>query len=690
VTSHLRPTNSLINGDPLAASDHVVDARELSLRPHRRPEDLAQEVPGLFTLPNAGGGKAQQYFMRGFDLDHGTDLATFADGVPVNAVSHGHGQGYTDLHFIIPETIDSVEATKGPYSPLVGDFATAGSMTFHVADHVDNSVAKAEIGPDGHERGVVVESPDLGPHWRALTAVEVFDDNGPYIHPENYDRLNAIAKATHTMEDGGELTFEAMAYSGSWNFSGVLPARAVCGESDGNPTPIAYAGSHCLNRFDSLDPSQGGASQRDLVETSYRRSIPRGDIEATLYTLHSNLQLFPNDGIAAPFQPEGIRYGSQVEQDDARFESGFNARVRQNYALLDRPLEVIYGLQIRNDVVASQLHRTEDRIRLDGMPGIPGPLEDSGIDETESAAYVQASWRPATWLRTMLGGRADRIDADVNDESPTAMLKPSGYRGATQGSPKVAVVATPEQHIDLFANFGQGFHSNDIRTVIVGSATTLIARATGEEVGTTLRPIQGLSISALAFLLDLTSELTIDGDTASTSPNGPTRRYGAEATVHYQYRDRVYVEGAYTYAHARYTDAADIDTGQSLVPLAPRQTFSAAAGGYYPFDPKTTLYGSLTLRSMSDRYATPSDGTHGAPPPLIATGFTLVDALVGVRFRAFDLGMTILNVANTVYRDGQFAVQQRLPGEGPNPPVGIGFTPGIPREVLVHLAVRWR
>jgi len=683
ITGHVRPTNSLVDSDPLAASDSISDARQLALRPHRRAEDLTQEVPGLFTVQHAGGGKAQQYFMRGFDLDHGTDLAGFVDGVPINAVSHGHGQGYLDLHFLIPETIESIESTKGPYSPLVGDFATAGSMTFHVADHVDDSIAKVEAGQDGHRRAVVVESPDLGPKWRMLAAVEAFDEDGPFIHPENYDRLDAVTKATRSFDDGSELTIEGMAYSGTWNMSGVLPARAVCGESDGTPVPAAYAGTRCINRFDSLDPSQGGASGRYMLETTFRKPIPRGFFEASVYGLHSNFQMFPNDGIAAAFQPDGIRYGSQVEQDDARFEQGLNVRVVQDYTPLDRPLQSTFGLQIRSDVVASQLHRTEDRMRLDGEPGIPGPIEDSAIDETESGAYVQEAYRPAPWLRVMLGARADRIDADVNNESPVAVVKPSGYRGATQLSPKAAVIASPDRHIDLFANFGQGFHSNDIRTVIVGSATTLIARATGGELGTTVKPIAGLAVSALAFLVDLTSEETIDGDTASTDPSGPTRRYGAEITARYQYKNMVYAEGTYTYAHARFTDAADIAAGTTYVPLAPVHTLSAEVGAMYPIAPQTTIIGSLNVRAMSDRPAEVDNS-------LTATGFTVFSGLLGVRYGRYQADLQVINLADAVYREGQFAVASRLPGEGPNPPEGISFTPGVPRTFIGSLSIRWR
>lgn len=665
----------------MAASDSSTSQSQLSLRPKYRIEGVLDVVPGLFAVQHAGGGKSDQYFMRGFDLDHGTDAAFFVDGLPVNAVSHAHGQGYSDLHFMIPEVIDTVESTKGPYSVRVGDFATAGSVSFHMADHVDESFAKVEIGPDGHKRGVAVESPDLGPGWRMVLAVEGFNEDGPFIHPENFDRLNGYLKVTRVLDPRSELSLTLMAYGGSWNMSGVLPARAVCGEGDGTPRPVDYSGSHCLSRWDSVDPSQGGASQRYMGLTSYRRKLADGDMEAAVYALHSNLQLYPNDGIAASFQPAGLQYGSQVEQDDTRLETGANARVTKLFQVAGMDVRSTFGLQIRYDGVASQLHRDEQRQRLDGMPGIPGPIVDSAINETEIGAYVEEDWRPARWARFVLGGRIDRIDVDVNNESPTAVDKVSGYKGATQVSPKASAIFSPLKELDLFANYGRGFHSNDARTLIEGTATTLIATATGYEVGATARPLPGLALSAVAFLLDVTSELTIDGDTASTSPSGPTRRYGGEFSARYQFRKDVYADATLTVTHARYTDAADIAAGQSLVALAPVRTFSAGVGVREPVGP-VTLIGSAYVRSMSDRPAT-QDGT------LTATGFTLFNASLGVRWRFLEVGADLLNVGDVSWREGQFAVNSRLPGEGPNPPLGMSFTPGFPRTLLGHAAAYW-
>jgi len=689
----------------ISASDSQTGKVELSLVPRLRAEGMLEVVPGLFSVQHAGGGKAQQYFLRGFDADHGTDIAFSVDGTPVNAVSHGHGQGFSDLHFLIPETVESVDATKGPYSARVGDFATAGSVAIHMADHADESYARLEDGSTGHQRVVAVESPDLGKDWRMMVAAEAFHEDGPFIHPDNFDRLNGYMKATRKLDEHSEVSVMLMGYGGSWSMSGVLPARAVCGEGDETPVPSAYAGTHCISRWDSIDPSQGGQVQRVELLTSYRRWMGPLELEATVFVLHSNFQLFPNDGIAASFQPEGVRYGSQIEQDDVRTESGANIRLTHKDKLAGMDVSTTFGLQLRDDAVETALHRTEMRQRLDGYPGIPGPITQSQIGETELAAYAEADWRPARWLRFVTGARIDRVDAAVSNENPTAIEKISGYSGAQLASPKATVVVTPIKELDLFANYGRGFHSNDIRTVAEGSATTLLSPATGYEVGTTIRPLKGLTLSAVAFLIDIASELTIDGDTASTTPTGPVRRYGGEFTGRYEFREHFFLNAALTVTHARYTDAADIAAGMDYVPLAPIRTFAAGIGTRQPVG-NFTLIGSLFTRSMSDRPATQnwnSSETQG----LTATGFTMFDGELGLRWKNIEVLGELLNIGDVAWREGQFAVDSRLPNEGTGlaanpyrpvsksnpintaPPTGISFTPGIPRTVMGHATVYW-
>jgi TonB family protein len=683
-----------------AASDSTTDQKELSLRPRFRAEGLLEVVPGLFSVQHAGGGKAQQDFARGFNLDHGTDMAFFVDDVPINAVSHAHGQGYSDLHFIIPETVARVDSTKGTYAADVGDFGTAGSTSFRMADHTAESVAKLELAPStGHARLVVVESPDLGDRWRMVVATEAFQENGPFIHPEDYDRFNGYAKATRALDERSDLSFTVMAYSGTWNMSGVLPARAVCGEGDGTPTPASYSGSHCISRWDSVDPTQGGQSQRLMASAQYRRQLDEHwDLKASVYTLHSSLQLFPNDGLFAPFQPDGIKYGSQIEQDDTRTQSGVDVRLTHRGVLAGLPLRTTLGLQVRGDDIDSELHRTQARKRLDGIDAsIPGPVYDGHIDETEIGAFIEEELRPAPWLRFVLGARGDRVDAAVNNQSQTALDQVSGTTGQGQFSPKATAVVSPLDRWDLFVNYGRGFHTNDARTLLpvqidtagptttvkaLGQAPTLIATATGYEVGTTVRPAPGLSMSAVAFLIDLTSELTIDGDTASTSPAGSTRRYGGELTWRYTFDERLYADMSFTSAVGRFTDAADVSAGTVYLPDAPIRTFSASVGGRQPVGP-VTLLGSVTVRSMSDRFA------DQGPTPLVETGWTVVNAELGARWKNFELVADLFNVGDVQWREGQFEVASRLPGEPARPPPGISFTPGLPRTLMTRAAVYW-
>lgn len=700
-----------------AASDSSTSQDELSLRPRFRAEGLLEVVPGLFSVQHAGGGKAQQDFARGFNLDHGTDMAFFVDDVPINAVSHAHGQGFSDLHFIIPETVARVDSTKGTYAADVGDFGTAGSTSFRMADHTPESLARLELAPStGHARAVVVESPNFGDKWRMAVAAEVFYENGPFVHPENYGRLNAYMKATRVLDERSEISFMAMAYGGSWNMSGVLPARAVCGEGDGTPRPAAYSGSNCISRWDSVDPTQGGASQRVMAWTEYRRQLDKQwDAKATVYTVYSNLQLFPNDGIAASFQPDGIQYGSQIEQDDTRMESGTDMRLTSRTVLGGMPMRTTIGLQIRYDSVESQLHRTEARVRLDGLDpaNIPGPIFDGHINELESGVFAEEEAKPAQWLRFVLGVRGDRIDANVSNESPVAVDQLDGYKGAAQLSPKATAVASPLEAWDLFANYGRGFHSNDIRSMFINApigalphaeapspAGVLMAPASGYELGTTVRPVEGLSLSAMAFLIDVSSELLIDGDTASTTPAGPTRRYGGEFTGRYNLvgtnpRQRLYADVSFTTAHGRFTDVQDVMAGTVYLPDAPIRTFSAGLGGRQPVDQDWTLQAEVTVRSMSHRYGDqgplcqPITATCGTG--LIETGWTVVNAGIGAKWKFIEVGADLLNVANVAWREGQFEVQSRLPLEpvSPIPQPGISFTPGLPRTLIGHAQVYW-
>jgi outer membrane receptor protein involved in Fe transport len=649
-----------------AASDVTAGAPELEMRPRQRAEDVLEAVPGLFTVQHSGGAKAQQYFLRGFDADHGTDIAFSVDGVPLNAVSHAHGQGYTDLHFLIPELILSIEATKGPYSARVGDFATAGAVNLHLADRFSESRATLQMGPDAYTRGVFIESPHLGEKWRAIMAAELFQDDGHFVHPENHRRFNAYARLTRVLDDDSELSLTWMGYGASWNASGVIPARATCGANDGNHPPETY-GAHCIDRLDSIDSTQGGGSGRMMGSASYDLHAPDVDLAATAYVIHSNLQLFLDETFFTN-DPTGMTRDG-IEQDDRRTVLGANVRVTKRAQLAGVDLATSVGTQARTDIVENALHDQSLRRRLDTRVS-------SNITESDLGAFLEEDFRPAPWIRFVLGARLDRADIAVDPNDVSAQSKASGGKGEALLSPKAMAIASPLHGLDVFVDYGRGFHSNDARGAISDGAMVLTA-ATGYEVGVEARPIHGLSLTAAAFLLDVASELVFDGNTATTAASGRTRREGIELTARYHFRQDIYADAALSITHARFRD--DDGTG-TYVPLAPPRTFAAGIGvrerlGMF------TGFGSIRVKSTADRPAT-RDGT------LTAQGFTLLDAQAGLRWSNVEVAIDVLNALDQQWREGQFAITSRLPYE-PKPVTAMSFTPGFPREALVRATVYW-
>jgi outer membrane receptor protein involved in Fe transport len=647
-----------------AASEVTVRRRELALRPRHRAEDLVEAVPGLFTVQHSGGAKAQQYFLRGFDADHGTDIAFRVDGVPVNSVSHAHGQGYSDLHFVIPELVLAIDATKGPYSARFGDFATAGTVELRFADRLPESSALVEFGPHHHARALVVESPELGDNWQALVAAELFSDAGYFVHSEAHRRFNGFARFTKRFDDDAKLSLTLMDYRASWYASGELPARAVCGEDDANPPPQAF-GRPCLDRYDSIDPTQGGSSRRTSLSLAYDTQVDGIELRTLGYITRSRLALFLDETFVAgdPVHGDGI------EQDDARTTMGAAFRAKHRAEALGMRLTTTLGLDARADVVVANVYHQALRQRL----AVRGA---SSIRETSLGGFVENDAHITPWLRFVLGLRGDGIGARVGDVDPSAERKASGATSSGLVSPKWAAIVSPSPALDLFASYGHGFHSNDARGVVSSSAT-LFATATGYEVGITAKPLRHLSFTAVAFLLDLSSELVFNADEGTTEPSSATRREGLELTARYQLGDVLFADAALTLTRARfrYDDGAG-----TQIPLAPTRTFAAGVGVRKRLG-ALTPYGAVRIKSIAERPAT-QDGS------LTADGFTLVDVQAGVRWKNLDVGIDALNVLDSRWREGQFAIDSRLAWE-PKRVSAMSFTPGWPREVLAHVAVYW-
>lgn len=651
------------------ASRLVVGRRELELRPRLRPADILEAVPGLFAVQHAGGGKANQYFLRGFDADHGTDVAFFADGVPLNMVSHGHGQGYTDFHFLIPELVVTLDAYKGPYYAQLGDFATAGAVNLKLAEKFEESFAQISIGQYGILRGVVVESPDLGDTWRAVAAAELYKQEGPFKNPEGLKRFNVFLRATHDIGKTSKIQMTWMSYGSSWKASGQLPARAVCGEGEAGLAPPAAFGKPCIDRFGYVDPTEGGSTQRHMASAMFSTAWSKADLQAMAYFVKYNFRLYSN----FTFFAEDPQRGDQIEQADDRLIGGLDARFRRHDHLLGAQLTTSIGLQVRFDSIDNGLYHDVARERLQDKV-------KAHINEGQIGLYIEEDARIRKWLRFVLGLRAQRIDVGVDDalEDRTASKNASsGQRGSMQLLPKAMAIVSPIPQLDLFGAIGRGFHSNDARGVVLGkNAATLITPAMSYEVGVRVTPLKDLTLSASAFLLDLDSELVWVGDAGNTEASGQTRRMGVELDARYRVKNWLFADLGATFTKATFRGANNADA----VPLAPTRTVSAGVSARPTFG-DFTPFASFRIKHIGARPANEDRS-------LVAEGFTILDANAGLRWRRFEVGLDVQNMTNAKWREVQFATTSKLKYE-PSPVTGIHYTPGWPITVTGRAAVYW-
>jgi outer membrane receptor protein involved in Fe transport len=653
-----------------AASRTHVGRRELELRPKRRTSEIFEAVPGLFAVQHAGGGKADQWFLRGFDADHGTDVALFVDGVPVNQVSHGHGQGYADVNFLIPELVTALDAYKGPYYAEFGDFATAGAVNLSLAEAFPESSVEYTFGSYGMHRGLVVASPKLGETWRSVIAGEVATGDGPFENPEALRRFNVFGRATHDFDHDSRLSLTWMSYGSTWNGSGQIPARAVCGEGEPPSAPPESYGEPCIDHFGTVDPSEGGATERHQASVRYSTNDLDSELSALLYWVRYRFTLFSN----FTFYADDPVRGDAIEQGDDRTTIGSDVRTTRHFHYGPLRLATTLGVQARADSITNSLWHSAARERLE-------PRVQADITQSEVGIFGEVDVRLTKALRFVAGLRGDRIDVAVEDELEDLAMqgtRSSGTEGKQQLSPKLLAIVSPLETLDLFASYGRGFHSNDARGVVQGeNPATLITPALGYEVGTRFTPFDGLSLQAAGFLIDLDSEIVWSGDGGFTEPSGRTRRYGLELGGRYRLDHWLFADADLTLVHAEYRDEP---AAANAVALAPTRTFTAGIAARPTFGDYTP-FGSLRVKSIADRPATEDRS-------FTAEGFTTLDANAGLRWKNVEGSVDVQNVFDAKYREVNFANESRLAYE-PAPVTGIHYTPGWPRTVMARAAVYW-
>ena len=527
-------------GSSDAASQGAVRAELLKSRPALRPGEVLEFVPGVIVTQHSGDGKANQYFLRGFNLDHGTDFATTVNGLPVNMPTHGHGQGYSDLNFLIPELVDRIEYRKGPYFAKGGDFSAAGSADIAYRNTLDENFAALTLGQRQFQRFVGAGSTALGGGVNLLAAVEVQHNDGPWKLPEHLRKSNGVLTLSGGTRAQG-WSASLMGYDATWTSTDQVPERLIdAGRFNGQP----------FGRFDAIDTSDGGTTRRTSLSGEWHRAADGQDTRVAAYAMNYRLQLFSNFTYALE-RPDD---GDQFSQQDRRSIYGASASHAVEHRLGGLPARSEVGVQLRQDRIRVGLYDTVAR-------RITGTTRDDDVRETQLGVYGQTSVELAPWLRGVFGLRADQARFKVDSLREAAN---SGSASAHQVSPKLSLVAGPWAKTEFFLNAGRGFHSNDARgtTATVDPKTGeavdkvpgLVA-ARGLELGARTEWLPGLQSSIALWKLDFDSELVYVGDAGATEANRPSKRFGLEWNNRYVPAPWLLIDADLAWTHARFKDA---------------------------------------------------------------------------------------------------------------------------------------
>ena len=648
-----------------AASAGRVTSNLLSTRPLLRPAEVLEYVPGLIVTQHSGDGKANQYFLRGFNLDHGTDFATHVDGMPINLPTHAHGHGYTDLSFLIPELIDTIDYAKGPYRAASGDFASAGSARIGLKNRLSGPTGMMTVGENGYRRLFAGHSLPLaraaggmaGP--TLLFGAEVQRYDGPWTVAQDHSRSNAVIRLSDgTRRDGWSGTL--MGYEARWIATDQVAQRAV--------------DSGTIGRYGSLDPSSGGRSSRYSASGSLRRSLTDGSFDVSAYAMHYSLDLFSN----FTYFLDDPEQGDQFEQRDRRAVYGLTASRIWHGSLGSRPMTNELGLETRRDRIAVGLYDTVARERT-------ATTRDDRVRQQSDGLYWENGIEWHERLRSVAGVRADRYRFDVAADLP----ENSGREEDSLVSPKLSLIAGPWGKTETFVNWGRGFHSNDARGTVTQfdprclRATPLddcavspvpgLVRSTGYEVGVRSEAIRGLQSSLSLWRLDIGSELVFVGDAGTTKPSRPSRRHGIELSNRYLPTRWLLVDLDLAWSHAKYTDD---DPVGNAIPGAVQQVGSLAVTAR----DIGSWSGTFALRHLGSRPLLEDKS-------VMARAFTLASLRVGYRFsRQVETFLDVFNLFDRKAADIEYFYESRLRHEA----TALGdrhFHPVEPRTVRLSVRV---
>ena len=638
---------------------------DLKMRPVNTTQDLLRLVPGLFIAQHQGGGKAEQIFIRGFDCDHGTDLNVSVDGMPINMVSHAHGQGFADTHFIIPESVQEIDYGKGPYQADKGNMATAGYVAFKTRNELDNSFVKVEGGSYDYLRtatgiNLLNRSQNQNSHQDAFIMSEYAYNRSYFDRPQNYNRFNLMGKYTNYISDNKILTLTLSGFNSFWHASGQVPERAVA--------------SGIVDQFGTLDPESGNTSRYNMNVQYYQRinanSYFRSNIYATYYKfkLYSDFTYYLIDSVN----------GDQIRQAESRLLTGYNGDYVTNFTVAGLKMSTQLGLGTRYDYVMNDelSHTLGAQIALN-------PVQLGDIRETNVYGYFNHKVFLTPQLVLALGGRYDEV-------VQTYLNKLQGDSKAAEFvtgrfSPKAGIYYNFGNKARLYYNYGTGFHTNDTRTLALGmqlGSPTLvnntIPKSFSHDLGLVIKPFSSLLVSAAIWRLGMQQEFAYVGDQAILDTSGRTRRYGSDVSARYELNRWVYFDADINYANPQ---AIDKPAGQNYIPLAPILT---SIGGV-TFKASKHLTTGLRYRFMADRPAN-DDYT------LVARGYTVWDVVMNYMRKNYELGIQVQNLLNVNWREAQFATETRLRTRNgmlePTSVTDVCYTPGTP--LFIKLSAAWK
>ena len=640
---------------PTAASAVRISGAEVNAVPFSRVGEALEAVPGLIVTQHSGEGKANQYFLRGFNLDHGTDLSIKIDGMPVNMPTHGHGQGYADINFMIPELIQSVNVRKGPYFADVGDFASAGALEIDYITKLPKNIAEMTNGIFGYHRGLAAGSTAVGA-GTLLAAIEGVKYNGPWDVPDNVRKINGVMRYSQgTVTDG--LTLTAMAYSNAWNSTDQVAQRAL--------------DQGVIGRFGSLDPTDGGVSSRFSLSGNFAHSSEYGQSKLSAYIVRSDLQLYNN----FTYLLDNPVNGDQFNQLDRRTLGGFDARHAFDWRFGGFETQTRVGMQSRYDDIRVGLFKTEQRTPL-------STVREDRVQEGNVGIWMDTTTRWTDWLRSTVGIREDIFAGRVLSDTP----ENSGNAQASMASPKAGIVLGPWYKTEFYGNAGYGLHSNDIRgaTITVDpidkvtpqDRVPLLVRSKGAELGIRTKAVEGLTSSLAAFVLDFDSELLFVGDAGTTEASRPSRRVGVEWTNRYKPVSWLTFDLDVAYTRARFTD---FDFAGDRIPGAP----AWVASGAITFGEETGWFGALKGRYFGPRPLIEDDSVR-------SLSSLIFNARAGYRF---DNGLRVqfdgLNLFNARTNQIEYYYLSRLPGEPIGGVADRHVHPAEPLAVRLTLAGRF-